>query len=94
MSEKFYDEEIAPALLALCKKCQDAGIPFVARIEYEQGKAGRTQFLPESAGIAQRIATWAAACDGNVDSLMIAIARYAKDHGHSSLVLSILERKP
>ncbi len=93
-NEEFYDAEIAPGLLDAAAKCQAKGIPFLALVEYETGKLSRTEFLPTTAGIGQRIATWAARANGNVDSLMIAVQRHAKEHGHSSAVLNILGVPP
>ena len=93
MTEQFYDDEIAPKLKELCDACKQKGVPFLALVEYDPGSVGRTEFTPASAGIGQRIATWAARANGNIDSLMIAVQRHAKEHGHNSLILSILERK-
>lgn len=90
MSEALYDEEIAPILLTLAEKCQANGIPFLALVEYAPYKCSRTEFLPTTACISQRIATWAARADGNIDSLMIAVQRHARENGHSSAVLQIL----
>ena len=94
MSEQFYDEEIAPVLAELAKKCEKRKIPFLAQVEYEPGKTGRTEFLPQSAGFGQRLATWAARCNGNVDRLYITIASHGEEHGHSSVVLSVMNHKP
>lgn len=90
MSEEFYDSEIAPMLAELGAKCEAKGIPFLALVEYDSGKVARTEFIPTSAGIGQRIATWAARADGNVDTLMLAIQRHATKHGHSSAILHML----
>lgn len=38
MKEKFYDEEIAPTLLELGKKCQEAGITLVWVTELMMGR--------------------------------------------------------
>lgn len=89
-NETFYDEEIAPKLLELAKKCEGRGISFLASVEFEPGEVSRTESLQKTAGIGQKITHWAARCNGNVDILMIAIQRHAKEHGHSSAVLHLL----
>lgn len=69
-----YDNEIAPALLALAKKCKEVGISIVASVEYEPGKLALTKGgLPQS--VKQDIVFHAAACDGNVDGMLIALVR-------------------
>ena len=75
MSEKLYDEVIAPKLKEISELCQANKIPFVALVEYEPGEHGRTEFMPFEASIQMHITTMAARCDANVDALMIGIAR-------------------
>lgn len=94
MSEKVYDDEIAPKLKEISELCQRHGMPFVALCEYEPDQLGRTEFMPPDAGAAMTIAAYAARCDANVDSLMIAIQRYSEKHGHSSMVLTMLGQHP
>jgi len=36
--EKFYDDEIAPAILEIAKKCHDNLIPFVAAVEWDPSR--------------------------------------------------------
>lgn len=93
MSEEFYDTEVAPVLLELAKACEARGVPFLALVEYAPNKPARTEFLPTTAGIEQRLATWAARADGNIDALMLTVQRYAEAHGHSSVVLEILKER-
>lgn len=81
MSEKLYDEEIAPKLKELSELCQRAGIPFVALVEYAPGEHGRTEFVPMSASIQMHITTMAARCNANVDGLMIGIKRTCERKG-------------
>lgn len=81
MSEKLYDDEIAPKLKELSEVCQRAGVPFLALVEYEPGEHGRTEYAPDSASLQMHIASFAARCDGDVDALVIAIARFCKRKG-------------
>jgi hypothetical protein len=94
--EKFYDEEIAPALSDLARKCEERGIGFLAMVGYDDaGSVGRTVTLPENVPFMLRLADtlgrcW---CEGgavNVDGFMIALMRHAREHGHSSAVLAQL----
>lgn len=89
MSEQFYDEEIAPALLALCKLCQDRGMSFLAVVEIEPGERGRTVSLT-NASLDMRFISMAAAAGANLDSLAIAMARICREEsiGHNSIVLN------
>jgi nicotinamidase-related amidase len=93
-NEAFYDQEIAPALAALAERCRERGLSIIAMVEWEPGEGGRTVSIQPGSSFGIRLAEAAMQANGNVDSLMIAVARHAKEHGHSSLVLSILERKP
>lgn len=78
MSEKIYDEEIAPMLMQVGKRCEDLGLSMVAVVEYEYDKRGTTRTIAEDAGLAMRIVSMAASAGQNVDSLMIGILRYCK----------------
>ena len=40
MSEKWYDEEVAPVLLDLSRKCEARGISMIAVVEYEPRQTG------------------------------------------------------
>lgn len=85
--EDFYDVDIAPALLVLGRKCQAAGLSLVAVVEWEPGQTGETTFLSGESSFAVRMVQAAVKAHGNVDSLMFAIMRYARDNGHSSAIL-------
>lgn len=88
MSEAYYDEHIAPKLLALAKECEEQGMSLLAVCEWEPGESGRTVSLRVGSGVGIRIANLAAQANGNVDSLWMAICRYAREHGHSSFMLA------
>lgn len=89
MSEALYDSEIAPKLAEVVALCERHGIPFVALCEYEPGQRGRTEFLPHESSAAMKLATYAARCDGNFDSLTMAVQKMVGDN-HSSIVLHLL----
>src|SRR5437667_6838230 len=90
MSEQFYDDEIAPTLMALSKKCEAKGVPFLALVEYQPGKFGCTEILPPVATIGMRMAVWAARANGSADSLIMAMQEHAREHGHNSACLHLL----
>jgi hypothetical protein len=90
--EQFYDREIAPVLLELSRKCQENGISIAAQVEWEAGETGTTAALVQEAGVGIRIAHLAMQAHGNVDSLIMALMRYGREHGHNSACLAMLER--
>lgn len=98
-NEEFYDTEVAPALLAIAKKCEDRKMSFVACVEYDPENAGigRTEVQqPDEGGrlsAAQRLVHWAARAHGNIDKLFMACDRHGHEHGHSSMYLSQLGNK-
>lgn len=87
--EAIYDEEIAPQLLALAKRCEELGISFVASVEYAQGERGRTEAHMPDCGFAQQLVHWAARCHGNVDALFMAVDKHGRKHGHRSIYLKL-----
>jgi hypothetical protein len=89
--EQFYDREIAPALLELGRKCQAKGLSMAAEVEWAPGEGGTTATLAASAGFGIRMAHLAMQARGNVDSLILALMKYGKEHGHSSVGLRLLE---
>ena len=92
--EAFYDVDVAPVLLDLARKCQNAGVSFLAVAEWQPGEQGRTCSLSPNSGFAIRLAEVAAKSNGNVDALILAIIRYAEEHGHSSMFLQQLGVPP
>jgi hypothetical protein len=89
MSEKLYDEEIAPALREIMQKCREAGMPFLATVEYEPGNFGTSADLPavEERSLPMDWAYVAARSQGNVDMLIGHLIREAKRRGHGSAYL-------
>lgn len=99
--EDIYDEQIAPELLRLGKLCEQHGMSFIACVEYDPPNLGigRTESMqPDRVGLlscAQRLTHWAARANGNVDALIFALMKHARDHGHSSVCMNqLLEAFP
>lgn len=87
--ELIYDEEIAPKLLEIAKRCEELGISFVASVEYAPGERGRTEVHMPDSGFAQTLIHWAARCNGNIDSLFMTTDKHASKYGHTSIYLSL-----
>jgi hypothetical protein len=90
VTEKFYDEHVAPDLMRLAKLCEMNGMSFLAQVEYAPDETSETKAVVAGFGIKTVIARAGIECHGNVDSLIISIQRYAMKHGHSSAVLAVL----
>lgn len=86
--EQFYDDEIAPALLDLMRRCTERGLSFLAVVEWAPEANGRTRGIVPGSGLGIRFADAAVQAGNNVDALFFAIAKYAHQHGHSSIFLS------
>jgi hypothetical protein len=80
-NEVWYDNEIAPALLAISLKCEARGVALVAVVEYNPGERGGTYCMPSSAGLAMVMLRHCAKMGENVDGYMIGLIRYANDKG-------------
>lgn len=92
--EQFYDAHVAPVLLRLGRECIDKGISFVAVAEFAPGQSGRTVLLQPDCGFALRLVELSARAEGNVDRLILALLKHAREHGHSSLCLAQLGVPP
>ncbi|MES2887284.1 MAG: hypothetical protein V4739_04655 [Pseudomonadota bacterium] len=92
--EQIYDERIAPKLLALATECEAAGFSLVATCEWQPGESGETAFINKDASFAIRLVHTAIKAHGNVDTLMFALMKHARKHGHRSLILSQLGIPP
>lgn len=93
--EKFYDNEIAPKLLILAKQCKAKGLSFVAQVSRDTAEKG-DDFIGVTAvsgngGVARWLAVTAADSRGNIDTLLTALCRKAREVGHSSVYLRSLE---
>lgn len=99
-NEEFYDAQIAPALADLGRKCQERKMSFCCSVEYDPVNAGRgkTEYQAPSepvreVSVNQLLVHWAMRADGNVDKLFIAVDKWARKHGHSSIYLQQLGNK-
>jgi hypothetical protein len=88
--ERFYDENVAPVLMDLAKKCQDNGLSIIAMAEWDPGETGRTASITANAGYGIRMAEAAMRSHGNADSLIMGLMKHATEHGHGSACLKLL----
>lgn len=88
--EQFYDEQIAPQLIALAEQCKDRGLSLLAVCEWGKMETGSTRMLQPDASISIRMSDAVAMANGNIDSFMLAMMRHAREHGHGSMILSRL----
>jgi len=79
MSEKEYDDEIAPALLKLANRCKELGMPFTATVEYEMGKRGTTAAAIGENNLDMLVPYWAGRTGSRMDDLILAVARKITD---------------
>jgi hypothetical protein len=87
--EQYYDNHVAPKLLEVAKECDELGLSLLAVCEWAPGEYGSTVLLREGASFGLRLTHAATQANGNVDSLLIAIERHAREHGHCSAYLSM-----
>ena len=80
-NEQWYDAEIAPALLAIGKRCEDRGLSFLACVEYDKDKRASTMTIREDAGLAMRMLYFCDRTRENVDAYMINLRRYCGKKG-------------
>lgn len=92
--EQFYDEHIAPALLEIAKKCQDNGLSMVASVQFGPGAQdrGTTKVLQADASMAMVMVHNCAMAAPNVDSFMISLDRYCREHGIDTSASMYLSR--
>jgi hypothetical protein len=81
MSEKIYDDEIAPKLKEAGELCVKHGIPFLAVVEWEQGKIGRTDYQTKDECLEMIMIRHCAKTAPNIDGYIIGLVRWAKKHG-------------
>jgi hypothetical protein len=97
-NEKFYDDEIAPALLAISEKCRARNMSFLAVVEYDPGERGRTIMLTPDAGLAMTMVNHCAKMGENIDGYVMGLMRYCGEKGidtSASMVINQLTgRRP
>jgi hypothetical protein len=79
--EAWYDAEIAPALAALAKRCNERGMAFVAVVEYQPGDRGGTYYLTKDAGLPMVMLNLCARTAPNIDAYIINLSRHAQREG-------------
>jgi len=88
--ELSYDRNIAPALADVARSCHAAGLSLVAAVEWDWGECGSTFSFQERIG--PQLSNARAAIIGglNADAIIGALMDYARQHGHSSILLKQL----
>lgn len=99
--EKFYDEQIAPALARLAKKCTDNGLSMLAVVEFDTNDAGesgygKTMWLADRASESFRWFDLFVRVNANFERYCLAFIRncVAKKIPHSSIYLERLGIHP
>lgn len=87
--EAIYDDQIAPLLMQAAKLAEENGISLVAKTEWGD-RSGTTKTLSHPS-VAMRILELVTRTGDNVDGLFMALMRYGRERGHSSIYLSMLE---
>lgn len=92
MTERQYDEEIAPVLLELVEKCGAAGMAFTATVEYEPGQRGTTAAGIDANNIDMLVPYLAGQFGGRLDDLLFSLSRRIMELGlpHSCVCLQHL----
>lgn len=88
MSEAYYDEHISPKLMALAKECDEQGMSLLAVCEFSPGDIARTLTLQKELCMELKLALAVVEARGNLDAFLMAVERYARKHGHSSIFLT------
>lgn len=93
-NEEFYDKEIAPALAQLASQCKNRGMSLLAHVEFDGVgfpplSIGTTASLEKDCSFAMRMA-YMAGMSANVDALILALMKYGRKNGHSSICLAQL----
>ena len=95
MSEKYYDEVIAPKLMELMKLAEADGTAFLATVEYAPGQTGSSIHLPKDCCVAMRLNHLMAMCNGNFDKFCMALMRSPEfTKGHNSIFLHKIGIEP
>ncbi len=81
MSEKIYDEQIAPKLLEVANLCNEHGLAMVATVEYEKGERGTTRMnVGPKASAAMYLLSVAAATGNNFDGLVLRMIKWSREN--------------
>jgi len=88
--EEIYDNIISPSILRSGKCCEKHGLSMVAVVEYGKDDRGVTTTIAPEASYAMYLTDLAVRSRGNVDTLIMALCKHARKHGHSSIMLKQL----
>lgn len=100
MSEKIYDELIAPKLLEVAALCKEHKIPLIATCEYEPGQFGSTFGWISTDGttsLAMMMVYFAVFAKANIDNFIINLLKYCNKQGISteqSMCIRQMHREP
>lgn len=81
MSEKIYDEEIAPLLKQVGDICKAHDLGLVAVVEYAPGSRGKTFYLPDGVSLSMVMVNHCEQTAPNVDAYVIGLKRYCSKNG-------------
>ena len=81
MSEKTYDDLIAPLLIQAGRLCEAHGLAMVAVVEYGKEQRGETRFLPDGLGLAMHMLSMLAASGNNIDSYLMKVIKFCNQEG-------------
>lgn len=92
--EAIYDAEIAPALSAIAKRCEECGMSIVADVEWDgaTAAAGMTCALADGSSFAIRLTKLACEVRGNIDSLFIALRKSNVPGIQDTLFMRVFDR--
>lgn len=79
--EKFYDEEIAPALRAIMEKCNAKGMSLVAMVEYKPGEFATSRLMQPETSLPMVMLSHCAKMGLNIDGYIIGLLRYCNEKG-------------
>lgn len=81
--EQFYDEHIAPALLALMEQCRENGLSMIAEVQFGPANEdrGSSIVMQPDASLAMVMIRHCAKTAPNIDGYMIGLTRYCAEKG-------------
>jgi len=88
----FYDRQIAPTLMRLAKRCQARGMSFLAQVEFDPGRRGKTEAVVPGIGLGMTLTHLAINCEGNIDRFVMSAANLVRENAipHNSVILQSL----
>lgn len=79
--EEWYDQEIAPALAEIGKKCKERGASMIATVEYAKGERGSTIVRGPDTGLEMVMLELCAKSGTNVDRYLLSLRRFCEESG-------------